>query len=194
MQNVAQQARDCLRAYLAKFPHEAPLLAQALAQLADADPNILVRSNMLGHITTSMAAVDTASRKILMVAHGTYKDWMPGGGHFEADASLWLSAFREELEETGVSVAPINWCGEGTSELPIDIDTHPIPANESKGEGDHFHHDFTFLGLASEHALVVEQEAEVDGVEWQHIHQLRTNPLERVRRIGAKIEAIFGWQ
>jgi 8-oxo-dGTP pyrophosphatase MutT (NUDIX family) len=194
MQNVAQQARACLRGYLAKFPDEAPRLAQALAQLADANPNILMRSNMLGHITTSIAAVDTASRKILMVAHGIYKDWMPSGGHFEADVSLWLSAFREGLEETGVSVTRIDWCGEGTSELSIDIDTHPIPANESKGEGDHFHHDFTYLGLASEHALIVEQEIEVDGVQWQHVHELRSSPLERVRRIGAKIEAIFGWQ
>lgn len=191
MEAVARSARDLLKAYLARYPGEAARLVQLRAQLAQGNADVLLRSTMLGHITTSMVVFDPETRKVLLIAHGTYKDWMPPGGHYELDLSLWLSAAREVLEETSVVVAPLDWYGAGSAALPIDIDTHPIPANAKKGEGDHFHHDFTFVATASSDVPLVPQLAEVNAVDWVLVDELRNSPLERVRRLGAKLEEAF---
>lgn len=185
--DVALSARNDLARYVERFPLEAPLLEQARAQLLADGAAALVRSNMTGHITTSMLVVDPVTRKVLLVAHGIYLDWMPPGGHWEHGNSLWQSAVREVLEETGVDVKPLPWQGAGSDFLPIDVDTHPIPANPKKGEGDHFHHDFTFVGQASSEAPLRAQEEEVDGVKWVSFEELARSPLERVRRLGEKL-------
>ncbi|KVP96757.1 hypothetical protein WJ97_12825 [Burkholderia ubonensis] len=191
MQAVTRSARDLLKAYLALYPGEALRLIQLHEQLEQGNANVLLRSTMLGHITTSMVVFDPVTRKVLLIAHGIYKDWMPAGGHYELDLSMWLSAAREVLEETGVVVVQMNWHGADSAGLPIDIDTHPIPANEKKGEGDHFHHDFTFVATASSDVPLVPQLDEVNAVDWVFVEELRNSPLERVRRLGAKLEAAF---
>ncbi|KWU17757.1 hypothetical protein AS149_13635 [Burkholderia cenocepacia] len=184
---MAQSAIDALRAYRTRFPEEASLLVQAEAQLDSAQPDVLLRSNMTGHVTTSMLVVDPAARKVLLIAHGIYVNWMPPGGHFEPAASLWASAAREVLEETGVTALHVDWAGVGSREQPLDIDTHPIPTNPKKREGAHFHHDFTFVGVASSADPLTAQEEEVDGVQWVPFEDLQQSPLDRVRRLGAKL-------
>jgi ADP-ribose pyrophosphatase YjhB (NUDIX family) len=188
---VAHAARDLLETYLAYFPEEVPALTMVREQLETGNPDILVRSTMAGHITTSMVVFDPVTRKVLVIFHGIYQDWMPSGGHFEIDPSLWLSAAREVFEETGVVVTPLEWEGAGSATLPIDIDTHPIPANPKKGEGAHWHHDFTFLGRASSHEALVPQLEEVDRADWLALAELHGSPLERVRRLAAKLEEAF---
>ena len=191
MEAVARSARHLLKEYLTLYPGEAARLIQLHEQLEHGNVNVLLRSTMLGHITTSMVVFDPVTRKVLLIAHGIYKDWMPAGGHYEFDLSLWLSAAREVLEETSVVVTQLDWHGAGSAALPIDIDTHPIPANPKKGEGDHFHHDFTFVATASSDVPLVPQLAEVSAVNWVLVEELRNSPLERVRRLGAKLEEAF---
>jgi 8-oxo-dGTP pyrophosphatase MutT (NUDIX family) len=186
---VVRATRDLLSAYLAGYPEDAARLTQLREQLALGNPDILARSTMAGHITTSIVVFDPATRKVLLIFHGTYKDWMPAGGHFEMDISLWLSALRELFEETGVVADALDWCGVGSAMLPVDIDTHPIPANPKKGEGAHFHHDFTFVATASSLVPLVPQVEEVAEADWVHLSVLHKSPLERVRRLGARLEA-----
>jgi len=185
--DVALSAQHILAQYVGRFPQEAPPLEQARAQLLADGDTALVRSNMTGHVTTSMLVVDPAARKVLLISHGIYRDWMPPGGHWEHGSSLWQSAAREVLEETGVHAEPLPWLGIGSEFLPIDVDTHPIPKNPKKGEGDHFHHDFSFVGQASSEAPLKAQEEEVDGVKWVCFDELAQSPLERVRRLGQKL-------
>jgi 8-oxo-dGTP pyrophosphatase MutT (NUDIX family) len=184
---VASSAFHFLQAYRSQFPAEAPLLVRADTQLRLVNADVLSRSNMMGHVTTSMLVVDPDERKVLLIAHGIYLDWTPPGGHYEPGMSLWSSAAREVLEETGVITRPVDWHGIGSSERPVDIDTHPIPANSKKAEGDHVHHDFTFVGLASSLSPLIAQEEEVNGVKWVPFDELLHSPLERVRRLGDKL-------
>ena len=188
---VARAAREVLTAYLELYAGEAPRFDLLRAQLEQDNPSVLVRSNMTGHITTSMVVFDPVTRKVLVIFHGIYQDWMPSGGHFEMDPSLWLSAAREVLEETGVVVTELAWSGSGSVYLPIDIDTHPIPENPKKGEGAHFHHDFTFLATASSHVPLVPQMEEVDAAVWVDLAEMHKSQLERVRRLAAKLEKAF---
>jgi 8-oxo-dGTP pyrophosphatase MutT (NUDIX family) len=191
MAAVVRATRDLLTAYLACYPEDAARLVKLHDQLEMGKTDILVRSTMAGHITTSIVVFDPVSRKVLLIYHGIYKDWMPSGGHFELDVSLWLSALRELFEETGVVAEALEWRGVGSAMLPIDIDTHPIPANPKKGEGAHFHHDFTFVATASSSVPLVPQVEEVDEVDWVHLSVLHNSPLERVRRLGARIEEAY---
>lgn len=180
-----------VREYAQRFSAEAQGLTQLRAQLAAGNANMLERSTMAGHVTTSMLVVDVKARKVLLIAHGIYRDWMPPGGHFEGDLSLWLSAAREVLEETGIVVHALDWDGFVGTEMPVDIDTHPIPENPKKGEGDHFHHDFTFLAAGDSNTPLTPQIAEVDDVKWRPVEDLRASPLERVRRLGTKLEVLL---
>jgi 8-oxo-dGTP pyrophosphatase MutT (NUDIX family) len=191
MTAVARTARHLLTTYLDMYPGESQRFDLLRAQLEQDNPAVLVRSTMTGHITTSMVVFDPVTRKVLVIFHGTYQDWMPSGGHFELDPSLWLSAAREVLEETGVIVQQLDWGGTGSAMHPIDIDTHPIPANPKKGEGAHFHHDFTFVATASADVPLMPQIEEVDAAAWVDLAELHKSQLERVRRLAAKLEAAF---
>src|SRR5262249_12910908 len=61
----------------------------------------------------------------------------PGAG----DATLQGAAWRELVEETGISPAAVTPAGD----RPVHIDVHPIPANRAKAEPGHSHIDFRFV-------------------------------------------------
>jgi 8-oxo-dGTP pyrophosphatase MutT (NUDIX family) len=185
---VATAAQLALHQYLATFPEERGALAHAVSQFSEGGADILLRSTMAGHVTTSALVYDPEYDKVLLIAHGLYLAWMPPGGHFEFPGSLWDSAAREVFEETG-AVAKV-WMWKQGVVLPLDIDTHPIPAQPAKNEGPHFHHDFTYLATASSLLPLKLQEEEVDGAEWVSRAELSRSPLARVQRLGRKLDLV----
>jgi ADP-ribose pyrophosphatase YjhB (NUDIX family) len=145
---------------------------------------------MTGHVTTSAAVLNRTGTKILLVHHRFLHKWLPPGGHYEAPGSLWESALREVAEETGVvDVEPHEWT-KTHGGMPIDVDTHPIPANPNKGEAQHVHHDFRFLAVADDTRPLVAQLAQVHEARWATVSQLRDSPDERVRALYAKLERL----
>lgn len=152
--------------------------------------DVFSRSNMTGHVTTSAAVLNGAGSKVLLVHHRILQKWLPPGGHYEAPGSLWVSALREVAEETGVGgVQPHPWTTLHGG-LPIDVDTHPIPANPDKDEAQHFHHDFRFLAVADDGTPLVAQLAEVHAARWVPVTQLRDSPDERIRALYAKLAGL----
>ena len=112
--------------------------------------------------------------------------WLPPGGHYEGPGSLWRSAAREVAEETGLAqILPHPWAVEHG--IPLDIDSHAIPANPSKREGAHVHHDFRFLAVAPEHDDLQAQLTEVHAVKWAPVELLLSSPDERVRALLSKL-------
>jgi 8-oxo-dGTP pyrophosphatase MutT (NUDIX family) len=174
-----------LRAYHATFPAEAIRHETLLAQLAEGE-DVSIRSNMRGHVTTSATVLNPRRDRVLLVHHRVFRNWLPPGGHYEPPGSLWDSAVRETSEETGVRlIAPHPWTAEFV--LPVDVDTHPIPARPEKGEGPHLHHDFRFLALASDDESLVANLSEVTAARWVPVDELRTSPDERVRALHEKL-------
>lgn len=164
---VVQSARLVLARYLEQFPLERDALSAMYSQLEEEGLGTLVRSTMRGHLTTSALVVDPAVEKVLLIHHKAYNQWLPPGGHYEflkAASSLWESAEREVFEETAARAFLHAWCA--SKGIPLDIDTHPIPANASKNEGPHFHHDLTYLAVASSETWVKPQEEEVNDAVW----------------------------
>ena len=140
--NLHAQACQILQAYLSqRFPEESARLQALQAQLQDPEGDAFNRAQMRGHITTSAFVLDPSTRQLLLIHHKTLQRWLQPGGHFEANEAadpLLASALREAREETGIEALqphpeyldPITGLA-----LPLDIDSHAIPANPRKSEG-----------------------------------------------------------
>ena len=66
------------------------------------------------------------------------------GGTAEENESIKDTVLREVLEETGISNMECVSIS-GDINVPFDINSHYIPANEKKHEDGHYHHDFRYL-------------------------------------------------
>jgi len=139
------------------------------------------RKNMDGHVTSSFLLLDPTLTKVLMIFHKGFGNWFPPGGHYEGFVTLRESALRELEEETGFPANKVRYLNE-SGYLALDLDTHPIPARPSKDEGDHWHHDFLFIGVAKELIPLVHQVEEVEAAEWMTLEDAAVLPDERVRR------------
>ena len=183
--NLRSATIDILRRYRQCFPDEAGRHRAFERQLASGE-DLSVRSNMTGHATSSALVLNQDASKVLLIHHKTFYLWLPPGGHYEAPGSLWESAQREVQEETGLSVmSPHPWML--ASGLPLDIDTHPIPANPGKGEAAHYHHDLRFLTVASDRASLSAQIEEVHAAHWLPVESLAQSPSGDVRALYAKL-------
>jgi 8-oxo-dGTP diphosphatase len=112
--------------------------AKVLKFLKTESPHF-VRSNLRGHITGSAFLFNTDYSKLLLNHHKFLNKWLCFGGHSDGDENTLNVAKRELAEESGITdFVPI-------SKKIADIDVHPIPKNEKKGEPAHFHYDIVFF-------------------------------------------------
>ena len=179
------EARLQLTAYLQRFPAEADRLAALRAQFAEDPGDLFSRANMRGHITTSAFVLDPGLQQILMIHHRTLNRWLQPGGHHEAGQGLWESAMREAMEETGVAALAAH--PNFGALMPLDIDSHAIPANPRKAEAAHWHHDYAYLMIAPLDVALRPQLDEVNGVAWQRLDALADEP--RFRAVALKLAA-----
>lgn len=185
--SLRTEAAGQLARYLARFPGEVGRLSALAEQLADDPGDVFSRSNMRGHLTTSAIVLDGSGTRVLLIHHKTFDRWLQPGGHYEAPGSLWDSALREVAEETGVSgLRPHPWC----AGLPLDIDSHAIPANPRKQEGAHWHHDYAYLALADEAQSLQAQLDEVHAAAWRPLAELLSTPSDRLHTVAAKLAAL----
>ena len=91
-----------------------------------------------------------------------------------SDTNLVTAAMREAYEETGVPLEslqlfPIN----AGDSIPMDIDSHWIPASEKRGEPGHFHHDVRFLFLVNSETALAPSQKEVTDIDWFPLDQVK---------------------
>lgn len=157
---------DEVRAYLAAYPDGQPDVAELLLQIESNPEGILLRSTMAGHVTSSALVLSPDLQSALLIDHKALGVRIQPGGHHEPGLSLLDNAGLEVAQETGQKkLRPF-------VTHPINVDTHPIPANPRKGEGAHRHHDFLYLLIADGAEELVGKEDEVDGVLWSPLDQL----------------------
>src|SRR5690606_33263993 len=107
--------------------------------------------------------------RVLHLHHNALDKWLLPGGHVEAvDLSLAGAALRELVEEAGLNGGAVALAGAA----PVHIDVHAIPANEGKGEPEHWHADFRFVFRLERDADVQLQEEEVSGYAWRLVEEL----------------------
>lgn len=167
IRSIAEDATECLARYLEDLPEETGRLAGLAMQLLEEPDRIADRSNMRGHLTASALVFSPDMTEILMIDHLTLERMLQPGGHADEGASLVKEARRENRDETGVfrmdQIGP----------SPIDVDTHAIPANPKKREGDHFHHDFMFAFVTRSRDIPTPQLEEVARAVWMPVEQVR---------------------
>jgi 8-oxo-dGTP pyrophosphatase MutT (NUDIX family) len=148
-----------LDAYRARVADDSDDLDLLVARHAAGDA-LEDRRTLPGHLTTSAIVLDPTGREVLLVFHTALGRWLQPGGHWECAPSFAASALREAMEETGVTELPLHPWHAG-HDLPVDIDTHPIPANARKGEPAHVHFDLRYVFVAPRTSALVPQADEV---------------------------------
>ena len=139
-----------------------------------------------GHVTTSALILDPAGTRTLLIRHRTLGRWLQPGGHYEPPASLAASALREAVEETGLPTLSLDEWHARTG-LPVDIDTHRIPARPDRDEPEHWHHDIRFVVRADPADRVVPELAEVEGAAWHAVSALgpiAPRAMANLRKLG----------
>ncbi len=154
-------------------------------QIASGD-DIHSRRTFPGHITTSAFILDGTGRRVLLIHHRSLGRWLQPGGHYEAPEDLAVSALREAVEETGMEGLTIDpW--HRASGLPVDIDSHRIPARSERGEPEHWHHDIRYVVRAEDGAAIRPDLREVHGAEWRDLLELEAiapQALRNMRKLG----------
>jgi hypothetical protein len=90
------------------------------------------------------------------------------------------------MEECGVtSIQRHPWTA--LHNCPFDIDTHSIPENVSKGEGEHLHFDLGYLLIGDSTAPLQKQDEEVEEVFWDDLKLLDALPGVRFKRVKQKL-------
>lgn len=177
-----------LNRYLKTFPEEVEALAALTSQLREAGPTICQRRNFRGHLTASALFVDTTTSTALLVHHRSLDIWIQPGGHLDPDELPERGAFREFTEETGItSVRAADWHRE--HEIPLDIDTHFIPANPARGEESHYHHDFLYVLVAdrSERAAINIKRDELISFKFVELAELIKSREPKLARVASKL-------
>jgi S-adenosylhomocysteine hydrolase/8-oxo-dGTP pyrophosphatase MutT (NUDIX family) len=138
------------------------------------NPQITDRRNYIGHLTASCLIIDSTRSEILLLEHIVLEKWLQPGGHFQTgDKTLIETALREAEEETGINKKDLLHISvHQSSTVPLDIDSHPIPENESKNEEAHFHHDFRYLFLYTGHEDIRLNPDESVGYKWVKFTEL----------------------
>ncbi|MGO4387362.1 NUDIX hydrolase [Microvirga sp. 2YAF29] len=159
-----------LDTHAASFDIEPERHALLRHQLAAGD-DIHSRRTFPGHVTTSAFILDEEGRQVLLIHHRSLARWLQPGGHYEPPDDLAQSALREAFEETGVEGLRLDpW--HASSGIPIDIDSHLIPARPARDEPKHWHHDFRYLVRAGRDSRIRPDLAEVHGAEWRDLREL----------------------
>lgn len=158
-----------LRAHRPQDSGEEAALARLIAFVAGGDP--FRRGHPVGHVTGSALVARPHGREVLLVHHRRLDRWLQPGGHTDKDdASVFATARREAMEETGVANlrAPIG-------ETILDVDVHEIP--ERPKEPAHLHFDVRYL-LTTEEREIRPQALEVRGVSWFSVAELSTGGFD----------------
>ena len=157
-----------------------------LRRQIESGDDIHSRRTFPGHVATSAFILDRAGRRILLIHHRSLERWLQPGGHYEPPDDLMGSALREAVEETGMHDLVIDpWHLE--SGLPVDIDSHRIPARPERDEPEHWHPDIRYVVRASEDEVLRPDLREVHGAAWRDLQDLESmapQGLRNMRRLG----------
>ena len=141
---------------------------------------------MTGHVTSSAAVLTPNGAEILLIHHRFLKKWLTPGGHYEGPGDLFESALREIEEETGVTDAGVHpWTV--INNIPLDIDSHDVPARPEKNEGAHMHHDFLFLAAVPTIGGLQARLSEVHDAVWAPVAELEKSSDRRVLLLHQKL-------
>jgi 8-oxo-dGTP pyrophosphatase MutT (NUDIX family) len=138
-----------------------------MLQFINQNKDVLNRTHLSGHFTSSAIIVNETMTKVLFIHHNIYKSWGWVGGHNDGDSDFLHVAIKEAKEETGLQqVKPV------TNDI-IGLDSIYVKNHIKHGAyvPDHLHFNITYLLMANEKDSVSIKEDENSGVKWFDLSQ-----------------------
>lgn len=183
---VSAYVRRVVARYLTVFPHESARQELFLNWLRTTPDAIMTRDNASGHVTVSSVILHQPSNAILLIQHPVLGLWVPPGGHIDRGELPVQACLREASEETGVAGLCVHaW--HARNDIPIDIDTHTIPASEVKGEPRHPHFDFRYVFTADRRDAALKGECQTG--RWVELSSSFLRSHTDMAEVGQKILA-----
>lgn len=178
-----EEVKDLLKqltSYKIKYPSEIEMV-NILERFIVGDLN-LSEEHLRGHITGSSWIVNQTKDKALFTLHTKLNKWLQLGGHVDEGESVINAAFREALEESGLTGI------KRLSDNIYDIDIHLIPENK-KGPA-HYHFDIRYLFEADDQEeLGISSESK--DLKWIPLKSIEDyNKEESVLRMNRKMEVL----
>ena len=171
---------NALEKYQAWDKNEEAMVQDTINYLNGTD-DYLGKINPQGHITGSAWIVNPKRNKVLLTHHLKLNIWVQLGGHTELDESVLESAYREGLEESGLTTLKV------VSEDIYDVDVHLIPAR--KQEQAHYHYDIRYIFEADDQVDFVVSDESHD-LKWVEIDKISHYSTDRsILRMVEKMEA-----
>ena len=141
----------------------------AMLSAVSKDPEgILLRDNLLMHMTASSIIVNKEKTKTLMAYHNIYNSWAWTGGHADGESDMMRLALREAREETGIHTLT------SIGDAPVSIEIlHVLPhMKRGKYVGLHLHFNLTYAFIGDENEPLRVKEDENARVGWLPIDEL----------------------
>lgn len=137
--------------YRATYPDEESIV-QRFEHFIRTTPQCFERSHTEGHITGSAFVLSPDYSSVLLTLHAKLNLWLQLGGHADGCPHVEEVAFREAVEESGMTHLRFY-----PNALPIDLEIHEIPPY--KNEKAHLHYDVRFLLVSEEEHFVCSSES-----------------------------------
>lgn len=151
-----------------------------MIQFIEKNDDVLERSNLAAHLTSSAIVVNKTMDKVLFAHHNIYQSYGWVGGHNDGDPDCLRVAIKEAQEETGImDIVPF-------SDEIIGVDVIYVSHHIKHGAfvPDHLHLNVTYLLIASEDETPTPKEGENTSVKWfllddalNHITEERMKPI-----------------
>lgn len=141
---------------------------KAILDFIENNDDVLYRSNLVAHMTSSAIVTNASMSKVLFAYHNIYNSWSWVGGHNDGNPNLLEVAMKEAKEETGVeNIAPKK------SDL-IALDVVHVTNHHKNGAfvPDHLHLNATYHLIADESDPLVVKEDENSAVRWFDIDEV----------------------
>lgn len=153
--------------YLVCFPNEVERLKCLSDYLKNSTNDELCDwNNTKGHIIAGAFVYSKQDEKFLVLFHKELQMYLYPSGHCTIeDKSPFETAQREMIEETGLQDFD-NLSLLDNKLIPVDIDTHMIPYDNSCNMLEHYHFDFRYLFMVDQVEDIVLDETESRDYKW----------------------------
>lgn len=151
-----------------------------MLQMIKRNPDILDRSSLSGHLTSSIFIMNARRSKVLLGFHNIYQSWGWFGGHHDGMDDCLEVALKEAREETGITFF------EEIKDEPIALDVITVNNHIKNGQyiPDHLHLNVTFGLITSEKQIFTYNQKEHSGLKWfdvddylNHVKEERMKPI-----------------
>ncbi len=119
------------------YPEESATAERFISFVSEND-QCFSRSLSIGHVTGSAWIIDPDHTQCVLIHHRKLDRWLQPGGHADGCTDVVKVAFKEALEETGLSSLTL------LEPRIFDIDIHLIPARGEEAAHDHYDVRFVF--------------------------------------------------